>query len=442
MAPPRLTAPREPHFTRDKDWGGGSLAVPTPGLFWALGGFPSSTGVPVSPLTAIQSSTVYGCAKARSEDLAKVPLRLKRIAADGGSKILRDHPIARLLKRPNEWMTPFTFKRYLELSVCYRGNAYVVIRRNAAGDPFDLIPISPDNCSPEISAKGNLFYRIRHPLLASGGQQIKLHSDNVLHIKNIGLDVSYMGISPIAAAQEVIGLALAAQQHGAILFRQGAQFSGAIKHPMHLNPEGKDYLERKLAEKYQGVQNAHKVLILDEGMTFEKLGMTNEDAQFLELRQFQRSEICAIFRVPPHKVMDLGRATYTNMEVGEQAYINDALMPDAEQIAEEMSAKLLFDDERDEMEFSWDWDAMLRADRKTRYEAHAIGMYNGFLSQNDVMRMEGRPTIPNGDVYERPLNIGAAGVPGPNTPKPAGPNAAKPPTAEATQPGDETEPTP
>lgn len=427
MPPPRLYAlAREPQLSRhpapaQKD--AGSLAYPTPGLFWALGGFPSSTGVAVSPLTSIQVATVYGCIKARSEDLAKVPLRLKRRLAGGGFELVDEHPIARLLRRPNPWMTPFAFIRFLELSVCFRGNAYVVIQRGRAGEPIALIPVVPDKVVPEIGPTGEMFYRVSHPMLSRGEDQIRLHQDNVLHVRNLSLDAGYVGMSPIAAAQESIGLALAAQQHGAVLFRQGGQMGGVLKHPGVLTQEAKDNISRSFAEKFQGVQNAHKIPVLEENMTFEKIAMTNEDAQFLESRKFQRGEICAIFRVPPHKVMDLEKATFNNMEVSEQSYINDALMPDADQIAQEMEAKCLFDDERDGLFLEFQWDALLRADRLTRYQAHAIGLNNGFLSQNDVRRREGETLIPGGDAYNRPLNIGGDPKPAPTqTPGDMAPN--------------------
>lgn len=413
MPPSRLLGrAREPTLIVQKDpGGGGSLAFPTPGLFWSLGGFPSSTGVSVSPLTSLQVATVYGCVKSRSEDLAKVPLLMQRTMPKGGSEVIDDHPIARLLRRPNDWMSPFAFKRFIEQSVCFRGNAYVVIQRGRGGEPRALIPVVPDKVQVEVTPNGILFYRIAHPLLAPNGEQIQLHQDNVIHVRNMGMDAGYMGMSPIAAAQEVIGLALAAQQHGAVLFRQGAQMSGVLSHPGVLSTQAKDDISRNFAERFQGVQNAHKVPVLEEGMTYEKVQMTNEESQFLEARKFQRSEICAIFRVPPHKVMDLQGVTYGSMELSEQAYINDALVPDAEQISQEFSNKILFEDERETFSFNWQWDVLLKADRKTRYEAHAIGLTNGFLSQNDVRRREGEPLIesPEADIYARPLNIGIVG---------------------------------
>lgn len=386
-------------------------AQPTPSLLYSFGGFPSSTGVPVTPLTALQAAAVYGCVKARSEDLGKVPLMLRRRARQGGWLPDRTHPISRLLARPNRWMTWIDFVSYWETSMCLRGNAYVVILRGHAGEPVELVPVSPDTTSVSVSAEGYLYYTVSHKLI---GQNVKLHQDNVLHSRGMIVDGGYIGASPIACAQEAIGLALATQQHGAILFRQGAQLSGVITHPGDLSAEAKNYLSDAFSSRFAGVQNAHKVPVLDEGMKFEKLAMTNQDSQFLETRAMQRIEICAIFRVPPHKVMDLSRATFSNIENQEQSYINDALMPDAERLAQEMTEKLLFDDERSDWQFWHDWDSLLRADRKTRYEGHAIGLNNGFLNVNSVHDVEGMPHIPGGETYRTPLNLGAT-----NEPKPA-----------------------
>lgn len=413
MPPPRLNGkaiePRMP--TPPVAAKSGDMAYPTPSLFWALGGFPSSTGVPVSPLTAIQVATVYGCIKARSEDLAKVPLRLRHREADGGYKPAETHPLAALLRRPNGYMTSFNFKRFMEMSVCYRGNAYVAIIRGKGGEPSSLIPIVPDKCYPEISSQGNLFYRLSHPMIRDGAQ-VKFDADNMLHIKNLSLDSGYVGMSPIAAAQETVGLALAAQQHGATLFRQGAQLSGVLKHPGVLTPEAKTFISRSFEDKFSGVQNAHKVPVLEEGMSYEKIAMTSEDAQLLETRGYQRTEICAIFRVPPHKIMDLANSTFHNLETAEQGYINDGLMPDAEQISQELHEKLLFEDEADDYVFDWNWDYLLRSARLPRYQAHAIGLNNGFLSVNDVRVEEGLSRIEGGDEYNKPLNIGTTGQSG------------------------------
>lgn len=427
MPPPFIRHPREPRLfaveaaPRTKD--SGTLAFPSTSLFWALGGFPSSTGVPVSPLTAIQVATVYACVKARSEDLAKVPQTIRRRTKGGGFEKDSKHPLNRLLQRPNDWMTPFAFKRFIETSICLRGNAYIAIMRGNGGEPNELVPIVPDLCRPLLTEAGTLMYDVTHPRV---GQNKKLDGQNILHIRNIGMDGGYVGMSPIAVAQETIGLALAAQQHGAVLFRQGAQIGGVLEHPGQLTPEAKTGISRSFAENFAGVQQAHKIPVLEEGMKFAKVAMTNEDAQFLETRKFQRSEICAIFRVPPHKVMDLERATFTNIENQGQDYIADALIPDADQTAQEMHAKLLFDDERDDYDFGWEWDALLRADRKTRYEAHAIGLNNGFLNADEVREEEGRGAIPGGSIYRVPLNTGNSdgskptptGAPGATAPNP------------------------
>lgn len=422
MPPRRITQAVEPKFGAPVAKDVGTAAAPSQSLFWALGGFPSSTGVPVSPLTAIQVSTVYACVKARSEDLAKVPIKVRKRLRRGGWQEDTDHWSNRLLRRPNNWMTPFAWKRYVEMSLCYRGNAYVAIKRDNAGTPVALVPIIPDKVYVEVSNKGNPFYRLRDTLF---GENVLLDQDNILHPRNGSIDSGYVGMSPIAASQEAIGLALAAQQHGAILFRQGAQINGVLTHPMTLSNEAKEWIARDFSQKYSGTQNSSKTPVLEEGMKFEPIQMTNADAQYLELRKFQRIDICGIFRVPPHKVMDLERATFSNIENQEQSYINDALMPDADQLVQEMNNKLLFGDEQGEYEFYFDWDSLLRGDRKTRYDAHAIGLNNGFLNVNEVRQEEGRSPVKGGDEYRVPLNLGAAGNP---------PDGVKPPATGT--PGD------
>ena len=271
-----------------------------------------------------------------------------------------------------------------------------------------------------------MFYDVKHPLLAPNGETKRFHQDNVLHIKNIGMDAGYIGMSPIAAAQEAVGLALAAQQHGAVLFRQGAQLAGALTHPGSLSNEAKEFISRSFTEKFGGVQNAHKVPVLEEGMKFEKLSLTNEEAQFLETRKFQRSEICAIFRVPPHKVMDLERATYSqhgSLRAG--VYQRRAVAgcrPDRRGDGGEAAIRRRA---RRSPRSPGNGMRCSGPTAKNRYEAHSIGLNNGFLSVNEVRLEEGRDRIEGGDKYRVPLNIGSASGPNlapSNTPGDMSPN--------------------
>jgi HK97 family phage portal protein len=380
-----------------------SLAFPQPLLYAALGGYASNTGVPVTPFTSLQSAAVYGCCKCISEDIASLPLQVRRRAANGGWMVDRQHPLALLFKKPNRWMSAWQFWSYALFAICLRGNSYIVICRDGAGRPSELVPVSPDRVTVKLSAvDGRPWYLVNARQIGIG---VWIPPEDMLHAKNMSVD-GYLGLSPIACAQDTIGLSLAAQQHGAVLFRQGAQVAGVIKHPGKLSDEATKNLAESWRDSHSGVQNATKTAILEEGMTFEKIGITNEDAQFLQTRQFQVLDICRLYRVPPHKIADYGRATFNNIEQQQQMYVDDCLGPQTDQFEGLMDDQLLFDDERDTYETHFDYTGLLRGDTIRRYQGYAIGLTNGFLNPNEVRAAEGLNPVPGGEEFRRPLNTG------------------------------------
>ena len=404
----------------------GGLGWPQPMLYTALGGYASNTGVPVTPFTSLQSAAVYACVRFISQDIAMLKPFVRRTLTSGGYKRELKHPLAKLFRKPNPWQTPFEFFSYWVASLCLRGNGFVVIERNGFGDPIALIPVAPDRVTITLSPEGALWYRVNSQRIGYG---ILVPPDDMMHLKNISMD-GFVGVSPIAIAQDVIGLALATQQHGGILFRQGAQVSGVIQHPGKLSQEASNRVANSWREVHSGVQNSHKVAILEEGMTFEKIQMTNEDAQFLETRRFQVIDICRLYGVPPHKLGELDKATLNNIEQQNQQYVDAALKPIAQSVVELFDAHLLFEDERDRLCCVMDFDDMTRGDLKTRYEAYQIGTLNGWLNRNEVRARENMDPITDGtgDEYRVPLNT--ADPSRPEIVSSSNPNAAKPGAAK------------
>jgi HK97 family phage portal protein len=378
-----------------------SLAFPQPLLYAALGGYASNTGVPVTPLTSLQAAAVYGCTRCISEDIAGLDLLVRRRLPNGGWMIEYDHPLMALFGNPNRWQTPFEFLAYVLTCYCLRGNAFVVISRDLDGRPIELIPVSPDRVTIRISELGYIWYLVNSRHIGYG---VLVPPDDMMHLKNISID-GYLGLSPIACAQDVIGLALATQQHGSVLFRQGGQINGVLQFPGKLGKEATDNVAQSWRDTHGGVQNAHKIVVLEEGGKFEKVGMTNEDAQFLATRQFQVVDICArIYRVPPHKLGELGRATFANLEQQQQQYIDDGLRPITTRWEQLARQQLLFDDERGQRQVIFDFSSLLRGDQKTRYEAYQIALLNGFMNRNEVRALESMNPVPGGDQYRVPLN--------------------------------------
>ena len=414
MPPARLAlTAREPHLSapvaKDAYNVGSPLAsIAGSGLYTAFSPMANHSGVSVTPFTAMQSAVVYSCIRCLSEDMAKLPILISKAIMGGGWDVDHFHPISKLFRRPNRWQTCFTFIAYVVTCLQLRGNAYIFVVRDGNGAPSALIPIGPDRCTMRLSPQGWLYYDIWHPAFGSRGN-LTVHQDDMLHLKNVSLN-GFVGLSTITAAAEAIGLSLATQQHGANLFRQGTQASGVLEHPQTLTEAARNNLRESWQERYSGVDNSHKVLLLEEGMKFAKLSMTSDEAQFLETRKFQAEDIARIFRVPQHKVGILDHATFSNIENQNQSYIDDSLIPMAKQLEEESEHKLFWESERPCMRLRVDFDSMLRGDMKTRYEAYHLGLGDGWLNRDGVRSREGLPPIPDGAgrEYRVALNTGPA----------------------------------
>lgn len=394
-----------------KDFASGSFPS---WLSYGMGAMPSATGLPVTPMTAMQASAVFSCVRCLAEDWAKLPVEVQRLRPGGrGFDVLHDHYLARLLRRPNKWQVPYQFWHFVSTCLSLRGNAYVAIVRGGAGEPRALVPVSPDRVSVLLSPNGWLYYHISHPLVGEG---IKLHQDDMLHWRGFTLD-GFMGISPISASPEAVGIALATQRHGATLFRQGAQIQGVLKAAKSLSPEAAARLGQNWRDTYGGVDNTGKTAILEEGMSYEKIGMTSAESQFLEVRQHQDIDIAGMFRVPPHKIGRLENAHFSNIENQNQEYIDNALLPPIRQGEDLLPEKLLFAEDRDLIRVRWNFDELLRGDRVSRVNAGVAAVNGGLQSANEWRLAEGLNPYPGGDEFRVPLNTGAASTaPAPSDP--------------------------
>jgi HK97 family phage portal protein len=378
-----------------------------------LFGMPSSSGVHVNTETARGLTAVFCAERILSETLASVPLNLMQRTA-GGKQVAEKHAVQKRLRRPNPWQTSFEWRRMLQGHVCIRGNAYAEIIWDANGYPAALIPRNPDKIIVEQQSDSTIAYGHRMP----DGTIRPIAPGNMLHLRGISSD-GIQGDSIISMFRNAIGSAAATEEHGARLFKNGAQVPFAIKHPKVLTEPILKNLRESFQEEHGGVENAHRPMFLEEGMDVVKLGLTMEDSQFIESRTFNISEFARIFNIPPHMLKELSRATFSNIEHLGIEFVTYTMVPWLVLWEQRMDIDLLAETDFDEYYTKFNTNGLLRGDMKSRFDAYAVARNGGWMCANDVRRLEDMNDIDNGDIYLQPLNYVPAGTP----PQPAQPSS-------------------
>jgi HK97 family phage portal protein len=347
---------------------------------------PTPSGKTVNERTAMATSAVYACVRVLSETIASLPLHVYRRVGQGKEKAL-EHGLYYLLHdEPNPEMTSFVFRETLMGHLLLWGNAYVQIIRNGRGQVLALYPLLPDRMEVGRSEQGELYY-----CYLKDGREHLLRQDEVLHVPGLSFD-GLVGYSPIAMAKNAIGMALATEEYGSRLFANDARPSVVLEHPGILKDPAK--IRESWNKIYRGSENAHKVAVLEEGMQVKTLSMPPEQAQFLETRKFQIEEICRIFRVPPHLVANLERATFSNIEHQSISFVVHTIRPWLVRLEQAFNKSLFNGREKGQLFASFVVDGLLRGDYESRMKGYAIGIQNGFLSPNDVRSLENMNPIP------------------------------------------------
>jgi HK97 family phage portal protein len=233
---------------------------------------------------------------------------------------------------------------------------------------------------------------LEYDYLTDKGTTLTYNSEDIFHVKGLSFD-GVKGLSPIAQAREAIGLALSTEEYGAKFFGNGARPGGVIEFPGAMKDPDK---VREIWNKtFQGSANSHKVAVLEQGAKFQTVGLPPEESQFLETRKFQINEICRIFRVPPHLVGDLEKATFSNIEHQSIEFVQHTIRPWLVRWEQEIARSLLGDGERGMYFAKFNVDGLLRGDYATRMRGYSIGIQNGFLSPNCVRALEDLEPIPD-----------------------------------------------
>jgi len=355
------------------------------------------SGANVTKDSALRQAAVWACIRLRAETIGMLPVQV--VEYRGAERVPLDLPV--WLQRPNPEMTSFDLFERTSASLDVDGNSFWWVERDKLGRVVEVWPLPPANVNVSRNRDEVKRFKI-------GNEQTDYGPERIFHISGFTLPGRLRGLSPIEQHANAIGLAVAAEEYGENFFANGAVMSGIIESPQDPGEVAAKRMQSSFERDHRGLRNAHRPGFLFGGAKWTQLTIPNDAAQFLESRKFQISEIARIFRVPPHKIGDLERATFSNIEHQAIEWVTDGVMPYTARIERAVLAAGLLDRES---RLKFNLAGLLRGDTASRFAAYAIGRQWGWLNADDIRAFEDLNPLPDGQgqAYLEPLNMVSAG---------------------------------
>lgn len=371
-------------------------------------GGPTASGKSVTEDGALAVSAAWCCVRIIAESVGMLPWAVYRRIDARNAERADDHPLAAVLVSPNADATSTEFREATTLSLCASGNAYSFVERSGER-VIALTPLRSRDVTPMRKLGSNttlplddgaVFFRV-----SDRGKPEDYPREKVWHVKGFGND-GLVGLSPLGAAREALGLALAAEEFGSAFFRQGGLPAGTVSYPGWLTKEQRVVAREALQKLVGGLGNAHQFALFEGGVKPEPWATMNlEEMQFLMLRQFSVQEVCRFFRVPPHMVADLSKATFSNIEHLSAEFVTFTLMPYLTRIEASVSKWLLSARDATRFFLRFNVDGLLRADTAARAAFYASALQNGYMSRNEVRAKENLNRVDGLDEFTAQSNL-------------------------------------
>jgi len=380
--------------------------------------FTTKSGVSITPDTALRISVVYACVTILSQTIASLPMTINRRLSGGGNEVAEDHPLFPILHDNfNIEQTSYESKEIGMGHLKLRGNWYNLIERNGVGQVLNIWPLNPMGMNVFRSSDGFIWYQYTSNMTERWGQRtFTLSPGEVWHIKGFSKD-GLTGLSTVSYARESMGLGQALIDYSAQFFGNKAIPGNVLEHPGNLGSKAQKNLEESLNRFKSG--NRHGVLVLEEDMKWHNVGVSNKDAQFLELSGATVRDIARWFNVPLILLQEPDKtSTYASAEQFMLSFVVHTISPIVSRIESSANRALLTERERREGYYiKLNLNALLRGDFKTRMEGYRVAREGGWMNADQIRELEDMPPIPDGkgEIYLQPMNFKELGE---ETPQP------------------------
>jgi HK97 family phage portal protein len=357
-------------------------------------------GENVNEATALTYSAVWNAVELISGTIAALPLNLYSRKADS-TTVLDYHPVHRVLHtQANEYMNAMQFRECQLAHLLLWGNAYAEIVRDGCGQVVALWPITPNRVKPAWH-NGALAYEIK---VEANKPPMVMQRADVLHVPGLGFD-GIQGYSVVGMARKSIGLGLALETFGAAFFSAGTHPGIIVRHPGRLSPEGHKNLQAAMSTEYSGLGNAHRLMLLQENMSVERPGIPPEDAQFLETKQHTITDMARWFNLPPHKLKDLSRSSFSNIDSEQISFVTDSLLPRSVRLESCYNTQLLTPWEQRSLYTKHVLAGLMRGSNEGRANFYYKLWSMGALRINEARDKEDMNPVEGGDELFVPANM-------------------------------------
>lgn len=369
---------------------------------------PTAAGRVVNEQSAMSIAATWACVRILAETIAALPWALHRKNASGNSERADDHPLQDVLLSPNSEMTSSEFREALMVNLCLNGNAYSLIERSGSRvvalfplRSMNVRPVRKQGSNTKLAIpEGETFFKV-----SDRGKTDDFPRERVWHIKTFGHD-GLVGLSPIGAAREAMGAALAGEEFANRFFSQGGMPAGTVSYPGWLTEVQRAEARKHLQELVGGLGKAHQFAMFEGGVKPEPWeAMPLEDMQFLGLRKFSVNEICRLYRVPPHMVGDLDRATFSNIEHQSLEFVQHTILPYLTRFESSVAKWLLPVGDRARHFLKFNVEGLLRADSAGRASFYSSALQNGWMNRNEVRAKENLNRVDDLDAYTVQVNL-------------------------------------
>ena len=367
-----------------------SLPFNSSALMDFFGSYTASTKA-VNNEQAMRMNTVYSCVKVLSDTMATLPCHLYR-ETSAGKEMHYSAPLHNLiLNTPNEYQTGPEFFSYVMVNLCLNGNFYGYVNRTSSGKVVEILPLKTEN----VSVKQDSQYNVVYVVTFDNGAQDVMRPDQILHIRGMSMD-GVTGVSPIQYNANCIGAGIDARDYAANVFNNDATPRGVLHTDGILDDDSYENIKSSWNASHGGIANSHKVAILEQGLKFSPVSLSPQDVQLLDMRKYTRSEICAMFRVPPHMIGDLDRATFSNIEHQDLGFYKATIFPYLMLIEARLNKALL---NVTTQCFKFDTSNLLRTDMATRVDTYTTLITAGVMNPNEARMELGYNPREGGDEY-------------------------------------------